>query len=115
MGGKILLPALLAAISTAAQPADYRFEIARSSGVLYNPWTLGDDPVELRAFIGSGMKPGDFVAPTIRIVPGQKLRMISTTGWRRAAGALKQHPASTKPTSIPMACGSRLRGTATMC
>jgi L-ascorbate oxidase len=72
MGGTILMPALLAASAT-PQPADYRFEIARSAGVLYNPWTLGEDKVELRSFVGSGAKPGDFVAPIIRVAPGQKL------------------------------------------
>jgi L-ascorbate oxidase len=74
MGGMILLPALLA-VSATPQPATYHFEIARSAGVLYNPWTLGEDKVELRSFVGSGAKPGDFVAPTIRVAPGQKLRI----------------------------------------
>src|SRR5688572_20171842 len=74
MGGMILLPALLA-VSATPQSATYHFEIARSAGVLYNPWTLSDDRVELRSFVGSGAKPGDFVAPTIRVVPGQKLRI----------------------------------------
>ena len=74
MGGMIFLPALLAG-SMALQPADYRFEIARSAGVLYNPWTLTDDKVELRSFVGSGAKAGDFVAPTIRVAPGQRLKI----------------------------------------
>ncbi len=74
MGGMIFLPALLAG-SMALQPADYRFEIARSAGVLYNPWTLTDDKVELRSFVGSGAKAGDFVAPTIRVAPGQQLKI----------------------------------------
>ncbi|HEU4499853.1 MAG TPA: multicopper oxidase family protein, partial [Sphingomicrobium sp.] len=32
-----------------------------------------DDKVRLRSFIGSGAKPGDFVAPTIKVAPGQRL------------------------------------------
>ena len=59
----------------APAPADFRFRIARSNGTLYNPWTLSDDKVELRSFIGSGAKPGDFVAPTIRVAPGQRLKI----------------------------------------
>lgn len=51
----------------------YSFEIARVQGALYNPWTGSDDRVELRSFRGSGAKDGDFVAPTIRIAPGQTL------------------------------------------
>jgi L-ascorbate oxidase len=67
----VLLAGMLAA--AAATPLEYRFEIARAEGVLYNPWTLADDKVELRSFIGAGAKPGDFVAPTIRVAPGQRL------------------------------------------
>src|SRR3954467_6009351 len=74
MGGMIVLPALLAA-STAPQALNYRFEIARAAGTIYNPWTLSDDKVELRSFVGSGEKPGDFVAPTIRVAPGQELNI----------------------------------------
>ena len=68
----ILIAGMLAA-ATAAPPLEYRFEIGRAQGTLYNPWTLSDDKVELRSFIGSGEKPGDFVAPTIRVAPGQRL------------------------------------------
>ena len=57
----------------AQAPLEYRFEIRRAEGALYNPWTLGDDKVELRSFVGSGAKPGDFVAPTIRVAPGQSV------------------------------------------
>lgn len=74
MGGLMLLPALLAA-SAAPPPENYEFEITRARGVIYNPWTLGDDQVELRSFVGSGEKAGDFVAPTIRIAPGQQLNI----------------------------------------
>lgn len=70
----IVFAGMLAA-ATAAPPLDYDFEIARAQGTIYNPWTLSDDRVELRSFIGSGAKPGDFVAPTIRVAPGQHLRI----------------------------------------
>jgi L-ascorbate oxidase len=75
LGGILFLPAMLAAASAVPQPADYRFEIARSTGVIYNPWTLSDDKVELRSFLGSGEAQGDFVAPTIRVAPGQHLNI----------------------------------------
>jgi FtsP/CotA-like multicopper oxidase with cupredoxin domain len=51
------------------------FEIALVRGTVWNPWTLSDDPVELRSYRGSGMADGDFVAPTIRVAPGQTLRI----------------------------------------
>jgi L-ascorbate oxidase len=44
-------------------------------GSIWNPWTLGNDPVELRSFRGTGTKDGDFVAPTIRVKAGQTLRI----------------------------------------
>jgi FtsP/CotA-like multicopper oxidase with cupredoxin domain len=68
-----MLVAVMLAVAPVAQPLQYHFEIGRAQGTLYNPWTLSDDKVELRSFIGSGAKPGDFVAPTIRVAPGQKL------------------------------------------
>ena len=73
----ILIAAMLAGAATpqSPPPADYRFDIGRAQGVLYNPWTLSDDKVELRSFLGTGAKPGDFVAPTIRVAPGQQLRI----------------------------------------
>lgn len=75
MGGFLFVPALLAAASAVPQPAEYRFDIARSTGLIYNPWTLSDDKVELRSFLGSGEAQGDFVAPTIRVAPGQQLNI----------------------------------------
>ena len=69
---EILLAGLVAA-AIAAPPLDYRFEISRAEGTIYNPWTLTNDKVELRSFTGSGAKAGDFVAPTIRVAPGQRL------------------------------------------
>ena len=74
MGGMLLLPAMLAA-TVVPQPAFYHFDVTRASGAIYNPWTLTDDRVELRSFVGSGAKPGDFVAPTIRVAPGQQLNI----------------------------------------
>lgn len=72
----MLMAAAIAAGAVAVPaPANYRFEIARSMGTIYNPWTLGDDKVELRSFLGSGEKQGDFVAPTIRVAPGQQLNI----------------------------------------
>src|SRR5437764_2689224 len=72
MGAYLIIPALLAA-TAAATPVEYKFDVARDTGIIYNPWTLSDDKVELRAFRGTGIKSGDFVAPTIRVAPGQRL------------------------------------------
>ena len=69
---QILIAAMLAGAAVPA-PLEYQFEIGRADGSIYNPWTLSDDKVRLRSFIGSGAKPGDFVAPTIRVAPGQRL------------------------------------------
>jgi L-ascorbate oxidase len=44
-------------------------------GTIWNPWTLRNDPVELRSYRGLGIKDGDFVAPPIRVKPGQRLRV----------------------------------------
>ena len=69
----ILLGALMAAAVAATPPVHYSYAIKRAEGAIYNPWTLKDDRVELRSYVGSGAKPGDFVAPVIRVAPGQKL------------------------------------------
>lgn len=69
----ILLIGLLAASTATPQPLEYRFQITRAQGAIYNPWTLKDDKVELRSFVGSGERAGDFVGPTIRVAPGQRL------------------------------------------
>lgn len=69
---QILIAALVAG-APALAPLEYRFEIRRTEGAIYNPWTLSDDKVQLRSYVGSGAKPGDFVAPTIRVAPGQRL------------------------------------------
>src|SRR6478735_3450447 len=68
----ILIAGILAAAS-AAPLEHYSFEVRRAEGTIYNPWTQSDDKVELRSIVGSGGKPGDFVAPTIRVSPGQQL------------------------------------------
>ena len=68
----VLIASMLAAVA-APPPLNYRFEIARAEGALYDPWTLREDKVQLRSFVGSGARPGDFHAPTIRVAPGQKL------------------------------------------
>jgi FtsP/CotA-like multicopper oxidase with cupredoxin domain len=66
-----------------------QFEITRTEGVFFDPWTLREDKVRLRSFVGSGARPGDFVAPTIRVAPGQKLtvdldnRLEPCTGEQR--------------------------------
>lgn len=76
----LILPAVIAAAPAMAEPAPrsgkesaYGFAIERAEGTIYNPWTGSDDPVELRSFLGSGAKGGDFVAPTLRIAPGETL------------------------------------------
>ena len=75
---ELLAGAMAAALAAGACAGDvhYRFDIARSKGTIYNPWTLRDDKVELRSFLGSGAKPGDFVAPVIRVAPGQRLDIL---------------------------------------
>lgn len=69
----LLFAGLLAAVSTPLPPLHYAFTITRADGTIYNPWTFKDDKVRLRSYVGSGAKPGDFVAPTIRVAPGQHL------------------------------------------
>ena len=69
----MLIASMLAAAAATPAPLNYRFEVARAEGSLYDPWTLREDKVQLRSFVGSGAKPGDFHAPTIRVAPGQKL------------------------------------------
>lgn len=68
-----LIAVTLAGAAAPPPPLHYRFEIRRAEGRFYDPWTLREDKVQLRSFVGSGAKPGDFHAPTIRVAPGQKL------------------------------------------
>ena len=56
-------------------PLDYKYEVAMVRGSIWNPWTMRNDPVDLRSWRGSGIKDGDFVAPPIRVKPGQTLRI----------------------------------------
>ena len=74
-GSGLALLATAAASAAAAAPSDqsYQLRIERGQAALYNPWTGGDDKVELRAFRGSGISEGALVAPTIRIAPGRQL------------------------------------------
>ena len=79
--GLLLAAFCLALASPRSSPASdaaaisHEFEIALVRGSLFNPWTLSDDTVELRSFRGTGTRDGDFVAPTIRVAPGQLLRI----------------------------------------
>ena len=72
---EILIAAMLVGAAV-LPPVEYNFEIRRADGALYNPWTLSDDKVQLRSFVGSGAKAGDFVAPVIRVAPGQRLAVV---------------------------------------
>jgi FtsP/CotA-like multicopper oxidase with cupredoxin domain len=56
-------------------PVEYEFEVGMARGAIFNPWTRRDDPVELRSYRGPGVRDGAFVAPEIRVRPGQKLRI----------------------------------------
>ena len=82
---QILMAAMLAG-APALAPLEYRFEIRRAEGTVYNPWTLSEDKVELRSFVGSGAKPGDFTAPTIRVAPGQKLSVELDNRLEKCSG-----------------------------
>lgn len=54
----------------------YRFQIRFTDGEIYNPWTLSDDKVRLRAYRGSQVDPKTpFLAPTITMRPGQTVRI----------------------------------------
>ena len=81
-----VIPALAIAVAalvlSEASPANPRpgvvsheLEIGLARGLIYNPWTGRNDPVELRSFRGRGIADGAFVAPTIRVAPGETLRI----------------------------------------
>jgi len=53
----------------------FKLETAMVRGSFWNPWTQKNDPVELRSFRGEGMKDGDFVGRSIRVKPGDTLRI----------------------------------------
>lgn len=66
---------VVAAPPPAPAPLVYNFRIQMERGEIYNPWTRSNDRVELRSFVGTGTRPGDFIAPEIRVRPGQKLKI----------------------------------------
>jgi len=52
-----------------------KLSVEMARGTLWNPWTLSDDPVELRSFNVGDLPSGRFVGPTIRVRPGDVLRL----------------------------------------
>jgi FtsP/CotA-like multicopper oxidase with cupredoxin domain len=66
------------------------FSIEYARGRVWNPWTLSHDQVELRAFRGEGTQEGLFVAPTVRLRPGQTLR-IALENRLPACSEAQQH------------------------
>ncbi|MDP8993831.1 MAG: multicopper oxidase family protein [Pseudomonadota bacterium] len=73
-----LFPAASAAerpSSVARDPLSHEFRIEMVRGFIFNPWTLSNDPVELRSYRGHGIVDGSFVAPTLRVRPGETLRV----------------------------------------
>ena len=101
MGAYLIIPALLAA-TAAAPTVEYKFDVTRDRGTIYNPWTLSDDKVELRAFRGTGIKAGDFVAPTIRVAPGQRLAAFVPGAMSAAADQLVAGTAVAWPWGLPL-------------
>ncbi|HEY0043830.1 MAG TPA: multicopper oxidase family protein [Allosphingosinicella sp.] len=71
----------LAPAAADAQPVTdgtitYDFDIEMIPGEIYNPWTLGHDPVLLRSYRGTDFNPDvPFMAPTITMRPGQTVRV----------------------------------------
>ena len=54
----------------------YKFSIEMTEGFVRNPWTLGQDKVNLRSYRGSKVDPNTpFLAPTITMRPGQTVRI----------------------------------------
>lgn len=66
---------VVAAPPQAPAPLVYNFRIQMERGEIYNPWTRSNDRVDLRSFVGTGTRDGDFIAPEIRVRPGQKLKV----------------------------------------
>src|SRR5687767_15501511 len=52
-----------------------KLSVEMARGTLWNPWTLSADPVELRSFNVGDLTSGRFVGPTIRLRPGDVLRL----------------------------------------
>ncbi|MGQ0558418.1 MAG: multicopper oxidase family protein [Sphingosinicella sp.] len=67
--------AMALALEPTSGIVSHELEIGFARGSIYNPWRLAEDPVELRSFRGSGVADGAFVAPTLRVAPGQTLRL----------------------------------------
>lgn len=60
-------------VSQRADAVHYELSVERVTSQLYNPWTLRDDAVEVRAFRDEASDA--LVAPTMRVWPGQVLRL----------------------------------------
>jgi hypothetical protein len=96
-------------------PLDYKIEVAMVGGTIWNPWTLRNDPVELRSWRGTGIKDGDFIAPPIRVRPGQTLRVHLSNHCRHAPPKKRsRRRATTTRIFIRTAFGCHRRETATM-
>jgi FtsP/CotA-like multicopper oxidase with cupredoxin domain len=52
-----------------------KLSVEMARGTVWNPWTLSDDPVELRSFKVDDLPSGRFAGPTIRVRPGDVLRL----------------------------------------
>jgi L-ascorbate oxidase len=58
-----------------AATIERKLSVEMARGTLWNPWTLSDDPVELRSFEVGDLPSGRFAGPTIRVRPGDVLRL----------------------------------------
>ena len=52
-----------------------KLSVEMARGTLWNPWTLSEDRVELRSFATGGSPRERFMGPTIRVRPGDVLRL----------------------------------------
>jgi FtsP/CotA-like multicopper oxidase with cupredoxin domain len=61
----------------AAEPGatGYTLDVGMVRGQVFNPWTLGEDAVELRAYHGEAVRAGAFMGPTMSVRSGQVLRV----------------------------------------
>ena len=58
-----------------AATIERKLSVEMARGTLWNPWTLSDDAVELRSFASGDSPRGRFMGPTIRLRPGNVLRL----------------------------------------
>ena len=58
-----------------AATIERKLSVEMTRGTLWNPWTLSDDAVELRSFASDDVPRGRFMGPTIRLRPGDVLRL----------------------------------------